>query len=213
MRKPLSRPLPRLPHEYPKLWLAAHLSLTRFLIDHLKNGNDAGDTGWWLRRWNWFWFLAECGLALTWCVFEATTYAWPESIHLVFCLLALWRINEIAYAFYRDGISKLRGEPPASDIQAFERIGMLLRSASGLVVQFAVAYFLLQTGGFKVPFTDFRDALYFSAGTMTSIGQEGQEVQSHIMRLLHIYQAALGILLFALALSIYAGEQKKRDPA
>ncbi len=211
MRKPVSRELSPLPQDYPKLWLLAHLSLTRFLIDHLKEGNDARDTGWWLRLWNWCWCLAECGLALTWCLLEAVPESWPAGIRVLFGVVAVWRINEVAYAFYSDGISRLRGIPPRSDIQGFERVGMLLRSACGLVVQFAVLYFLLDATSFKQHFVDFRDALYFSAATTTSIGQEGQEVQGYIARFLHIYQSALGILLFALALSIYAGGVESRE--
>jgi hypothetical protein len=132
-------------------------------------------------------------------------------IAALFCLVAFWRVNEISYAFYSDGVSKLRGDIPSSDIRSVERVGMLLRSSFGAAVQFAVLYFLLVPEGFKVRFWDFRDALYFSAATMTSIGQEGQEVESRLLRFFHIYQAALGILLFAIALSIYLGEQGKRD--
>lgn len=194
--------------EFPSIWLLAHLSFTRFLIDHFKESSDPSNTGWWLRRWNWGWFAIEFSLAvaLVWISRQSVASSWPELVRVALCLVAFWRINEIAYAFYRDGLSKIRGDADSSDVPMQERVGMLLRSAFGLAVQFAVLYYLLLPAqGFKESFNDFRDALYLSAATMTSIGQEGQEVQSHLMRLLHIYQSGLTIVLFVIALATYVG--------
>jgi hypothetical protein len=121
-------------------------------------------------------------------------------------------VNEIAWAFYSDSVDRLRRELPKSSIKPHERIPMLLRSAIGLVVQFAVLYFcIFPNEGFSKPLHDFRDALYFSATVGTSIGQESQEVTSHFLQLTHIYQAGLSILLLVIALSIYIGEAKDGD--
>ena len=160
------------------------------------------------------WFLIEVSLAcaLCWLTTEKTIIGWPRWIPEVLVLVAFWRVNEIAWAFYTDSVDRLRGKLRNSNIKPYERIPMLLRSAIGLVVQFAVLYYcVVPNEGFSKPLSDFRDALYFSATVGTSVGQESQEVTSHILRVVHIYQAGLGILLLVLALSIYIGGAKDGD--
>ena len=199
---------------FPMLYAVAHLSFTRFIVDHLKDGCSRSCTGKILRRWNAWWFAVELGIActLSWLSTRESIAYWPRGFQEILLLLAFWRINEIAIAFYNDSVDRLRRRRPRSNIKPYERIPMLLRSAVGLVVQFAVIYFFaFPNEGFGKPLCDFRDALYFSATVGTSIGQEGQEVTSQILRLAHVYQSGLGILLLVLALSIYVGGTERRN--
>jgi voltage-gated potassium channel len=201
------------PGTFPLMWLGAHLSFTRFIIDYLKDDLDKAPTGNLLRSWNWGWFIWETILAGSLALLSQTYpvhdwYAFPRQL---LCLCAFWRINEVTYAFYSDGISKVRKQPASSDLLPHQRLPMLLRSYLGLIIQFSVIYFCLFPGeGFKDTLCDFRDALYFSATTLTAIGQEGQEVKNHWLRLAHVYEAASGILLLVFALSIYVGQQVTR---
>lgn len=200
---------------FPWRYLAAHLSFTRFVIDHIKGGQTKQRAGQVLRRWNWLWFLAESTLAimLCWISVRVAVKDWPWWARELLLLIAFWRINEIAWAFYKDSLDRIRGSAQRSDIEPHERVPMLMRSTVGLVVQFSVVYFCAIPGeGFSECLTDFRDALYFSATVATSVGQEGQEVKDHLLRTAHVYQSALSILLLVLALSIYVGDtsQSKR---
>lgn len=194
-------------------FLGAFLSLTRLLIDYFKRSKSEEKSGNCLRNWNFWWFIMELVLcvALIYLPCFSCTEAVPKSMQSLLCFIAFWRINEVAYAFYNDGMSKIKGELATSDLEPYERINMLFRSANGLIVQFAVLYaFLTPLEGFRVSIHDFGSALYFSATTMTSIGQEGQEVQTALMRIFHFYQSALGILLFVLAISVYVSPQQSR---
>ena len=184
------------------------VSLSRLVIDKWKRNRTGWQRGELLLRWNWGWFLSEICLAIVIMAFtvndgsiEALGVLWiPISV------LAFWRVNEIVYAFWNDVADSILKVSTNSGLNHVHRLSMLSRSAAGLVVWFAVLYSALGTGSaFKCPFSDFRDALYFSAVTLFSIGQEGQEVQGHIVRILHVYQGVSGFVLLAVAVAVYVG--------
>jgi hypothetical protein len=126
--------------------------------------------------------------------------------------IAASRINELAYAFYSDSLSKLRGERSKSALKPHERMTMLFKSFIGLSIEFAVIYYFLAfLDDFKNELIDFRHALYFSAATISGIGQEGQEVNGQILRALHVYEGIVGVLLLVLAVSIYVGRAERSE--
>ena len=161
------------------------VSLSRLVIDKWKRNRTGWQRGELLLRWNWGWFLSEICLAI---------------------VIMAFTVNEIVYAFWNDVADSILKVSTNSGLNHVHRLSMLSRSAAGLVVWFAVLYSALGTGSaFKCPFSDFRDALYFSAVTLFSIGQEGQEVQGHIVRILHVYQGVSGFVLLAVAVAVYVG--------
>ena len=109
-------------------------------------------------------------------------------------------------------MSKLRGELSKSALYPHERLTMLLRSLVGLTIQFAVIFFFLSyPGDFQKQLMNFGDALYFSAATISGVGQEGQDVNAVLMRIFHIYEGVTGILLLVLAVGIYVGRADSSD--
>lgn len=207
---------PKTPKGTAIFWglFCALLSLTRFIIALLKRSSTKEQSGEQLRAWNKCWFAWETFLAITLLLVSLTipVSEWYCSVLFALCICAFWRINEIVYAFSADSLSRIRNEEATSNLRPYERIQMLMRSYLGLVVQFAILYFCLTPGqGFAQPLGDFRDSLYFSAITQTAIGQEGQEVKSHWLRLVHVYQSGAGILLLVLAVSIYIDHASRND--
>ena len=199
-------PSPKLPTPILFLILGALLSTTRLIIDRKKRSPTRRQSGDKLRHWNSGWFIFEALLAAALLLISPhySVKNWCSCVIYTLCVIAFWRINEIAFAFYSDSMSKLKQEQSSSDLKPYERVQMLLKSYVGIIVQFAVLYYCLFPGkGFTEEFDDFRDALYFSATTLTAIGQEGQEVCSHWLRAFYDYESASGILLLVVAVSIY----------
>ena len=197
---------------FPKLWLGAHLSLTRFAIDIIKESNFSAVTGRRLRYWNRSWLAVELLFASLLLTVESVNRRMVAESPLADLLLiiAFWRINEVAYAFARDAIDKLHGAPIRSDISAPERMGMLAGSYLGSIVQFATVYFYLFRGcGFNQKLGSFSEALYFSAMSALSGAPEGMEITSPWLQFVHVYQAALSVLLLVIALSVYIGAAKR----
>ena len=190
----------------PKIgWL---LSPSRKLIDLLKQG-DQEHRGNMLRRWSFGLFTSE----LVACVLLMLLARSPSSREVsVFAVLAVIyavsRINETAYAFYRDPLSKEK----KSDLRVGERIRMAMRSYFGLAFNFALLYYFLPVAClFKAPLAGFLEAFYFSGVTLATLGY-GDILPIHwVSRLLALYQVFAGILIVAMAIATYIGERGESD--
>ncbi len=194
-------------------WLL--LAPTRKIIDlrKVRVRDDPMYRGNTLRRWNLRLFYSEIVV----CAALMLLFRGEPSSHLnfsggVLVLYAWSRINEIAYAFYRDPLSQSK----ESDLTANDRIRMAMRSYFGLGFNFAVLYYFLPiTGLFKVGeqshLGSFAESVYYSGVTLATLGY-GDVVPTYwVSRLLALYEVFTGILIIAVAVATYVGRTKDED--
>lgn len=166
-----------------------------------------------LRRWNLRLFYGEivlCAALMLWFKEEP-----PTGLNFVGVVLAFYawsRINEIAYAFYRDPLSQSK----ESDLTVNDRIRMAMRSYFGLGFNFAVLYYFLPiTGLFKVGeqshLGSFAESVYFSGVTLATLGYGDVVPVYWFSRLLALYEVFTGILIIAVAVATYVGRTKDED--
>ncbi|QPB84184.1 hypothetical protein CWC22_014770 [Pseudoalteromonas rubra] len=203
-------------------------SFSRFLIDYWKNRRaDEGEVerkeyrGKVLRAWSKALFIIESFLAVAF-LFGALFFKEVVSNlhiywHYALLFYAYCRVNEIAFAFMRDLLSKLKDKEPHSNIRVYERVLMALRSYFGLALNFSILFyssqviFLLRYDVplFTRPLEGFFDSLYFSVVTITTLGY-GDVHPSHLFsKLLVMYEVFTGLLLLAVAFAIYIGQLEK----
>jgi voltage-gated potassium channel len=192
--------------QLPKLgWL---LSPSRKLIDLLKQGDQA-HRGKMLRRWSFGLFAFELVVCATLMVFVANPSSSEFGVAAVLATIyAASRINEIAYAFYRDPLSKAK----RSNLKVGERIRMAMRSYFGLAFNFALLYYFLPVACmFKAPLASFLEAFYFSGVTLATLGYGDLSPVHWLSRLLALYEVFAGILLVAVAIATYIGDRGAGD--
>lgn len=117
----------------------------------------------------------------------------------------LSRANEIIYAFYRDAIEKLNGEPSRSNLKYGERIQLSLKSYLELIINFASIYILLPPQYFNFKIASYVDALYFSGVTITTLGYGDISPTHPISKFLSIYEVLCGFALIIVSFAIYTG--------
>ena len=184
-------------------WL---LAPTRKIVD-LRNRGDAMRRGAFLRSWNLNHFRFEVVAAVL--LVLASRYfslGVPVYVRLLATLYALSRCNEIAYAFYRDALSRLGAEPAGSDLSAVDRIRMAMRSYVSLGLNFAAIYYFMPVSGlFNKPPTNFFDAIYFSGVTLSTLGYGDILPMRALSKALAMYEVFSGILLVGVAIATYLG--------
>ena len=120
------------------------------------------------------------------------------------------RVNEIAYAFYRDALSRTK----SSDLTVTDRIRMAMRSYFGLAINFAILYYFIPVANlFNNSFGNFLEAFYFSGVTLATLGYGDKLPRHWLSRLLALYEVFTGILIVAVAIATYVGGLSKDDAA
>lgn len=158
-------------------------------------------------------FLAEA----TGSVLLALLCRTPPSRHFTALgtLLLVWaysRINEIAYAFYRDPLTHAK----ESDLSAADRIQMAMRSYFGLAFNFALLYYFAPIDGlFAARASDslasFWEAFYFSGVTLATLGY-GDILPVHwFSRVLSLAEVSLGLLLIVVGIASYLGDVARQE--
>lgn len=194
-------------------WLL--LSPTRKIIDlrKVRVRDDPVYRGNTLRRWNLRLFYGEifvCAALVLW--FRGAPPTGLNFLGGVLIVYAWSRINEIAYAFYRDPLSQSK----ESALKVNDRIRMAMRSYFGLGFNFAVLYYFLPiTGLFRAGeqshLGSFAESVYFSGVTLATLGY-GDVVPTYwVSRLLALYEVFAGILIIAVAVATYVGRTKDED--
>lgn len=192
-------------------WL---FSPTRKWIDIRKRGDEAR-RGQVLRRWSLglFYFELVCLFVLS----AESMLGLLNGEHLLRWLLLIYgwsRCNEIAYAFYRDVLSRLGQEKQGSNLTLPERTLMAMRSFFGLAFNFALLYYYLPLErAFEEPLSGFFEAFYFSAMTLTTVGYGDIIPKAPLVRLFVIYEVFAGILIIAVAIATYIGSSNAEDNA
>lgn len=187
-----------------KLLLGVLFSATRVFIDWWKefDPDKHGDR---LRHWSLGLFILEA----MGCVALALFFTHPATRQvgpLVVVLLAYawWRVNEVAYAFYNDALSRKK----RSNLTNTDRIRMAMRSYFGLAFNFAIAYYFIPVDGlFNEPIGSLWQAFYFSGVTLATLGYGDMHPIHDLSRLLALYEVFAGILILAVAIATYAGDR------
>lgn len=191
-------------------WL---LSPTRKIIDLWKARGDQVHRGNALRRWSLGLFCIEAigCVALILLLDRPPSHAWSV-VGIALVVYAYSRVNEIAYAFYLDPLSRRKD----SDLEARDRIVMAMRSYFGVAFNFAVLYYFLPiTGLFKGPdhsnLGSFTEAFYFSGVTLATLGYGDITPIHAASRLLAVCEVFIGILIIAVAVATYIGGIRGAD--
>jgi hypothetical protein len=166
-----------------------------------------------MRRWN----LGFQTLALIFCVASITHHelGWTiwSGLYWIFGYLALARINELVFAFYRDALSRIERETPRLPLRRSERIGFLAVGYVEIIVQFGIVHLVLQEltyeNAYSKPFAHALDSIYFSGVTITTTGFGDYAPQSLVTRYATLYEAVIGIVFLALALAAYLSADEK----
>ena len=186
------------------------LSPTRKIIDWRTNNISPAQRGKRLRNWNKYLFSFELLLVVILNVISSFPF-WLKWLLLIY---SYSRCNEIAYAFYKDVFSRLKKEKPKSNLNSVDRIKMGIKSYLGLIINFALLYFLIPSVNliycsdfFKMELqcSDFFTWVYFSGVTLTTLGY-GDITPIHLLsQFLVLYEVLVGILLIVVVIATYIG--------
>lgn len=191
-------------------------SPSRWLIDRVKTEDRVirGDR---LRGWSLGLFIYEIVLAILLCI-DRDVPSLPSWIEWPIIVIAVWRINEITWAFYGDALSMVtpikQKEKHRSNLQKDERIRMAMRSIYGLLFNFAVLYYYLPVDkpfkdGYTLP--GFFESMYFSGITLATVGYGDISPTNNWLQFLSIYEVFTGILIIAVAIATYVGGEENED--
>ena len=136
-----------------------------------------------------------------------------ENLLLVAALVWLYpmsRANEIMYAFLGDAIAKVNREDDRSDLRYGDRIGFAFWSYLELVVNFASIYYLMPEKWFDKSLETYREALYFSGVTITTLGYGDFAAQYWMPRLLSVYEVFCGFSLLIVSFTVYVSRGASR---
>jgi ion channel len=203
------------------------VSLTRFVIDIWKDCRPTPESrGALLLGWNAWWLRIEilaCLVLIAWSAQSdkiPTGCAWASIVIFYF---AFSRAFEVSYAFVRDVLDRLGKVQPNTNLTTGQRIVMAFRSYVGLIVDFAVMYFLFPAFSLfrtfdwlpidhdkKFDLKSFFDAVYFSVMTITTTGYGDFAPSVWSTRLLAMWEVLSGLLLIAMALAIYLSTSKEK---
>lgn len=190
------------------------LSPTRKIIDKWKGTRGRAHRTVALRKWSRRLFYFEVGalLALVALCRDPAPGKWTI-VGAPLLLYAISRINEIAYAFYRDPLSPVKD----SNLTAVDRVRMSMRSYFGLGFNFAVLYYfapisgLFNSGSCTRPLEGFTEAVYFSGVTLATLGYGDIVPVSVVSRAVSLAEVFTGILVIAVAVAAYIGGIRKRE--
>ncbi|MHB2241934.1 potassium channel family protein [Pseudomonas monsensis] len=190
------------------------LSPTYFFADYKKSKQLSNQLklGPLIKKFNTIYLIIALLIALALYLYPPTEF-YKKGLGDAFIILAffiIWayplsRANEIIYAFYRDAIEKLNGEPSRSDLKYGERIQLSLKSYLELIINFASIYILLPPQYFAYKITSYSDALYFSGVTITTLGYGDISPTHAISQLLSIYEVLCGFALIIVSFAVYTG--------
>jgi hypothetical protein len=186
------------------------LSPTRLAATLLKyrlKGKEAS----FIRIWTWvFLLLAICEAAVFQFINKTQIFdgkIWPVYV-LVY--LSLSRINEIFYAFLKDGLDRLKNIEPTIPLDAYDRIVLILLSYVEIIIDFSLIYYLSLSKKFTSIVTTMADALYLSAATITTLGGDLSPAQP-LSKFFVIYEVLTGLILILVAFGAYMSGMTRRD--
>ena len=167
-----------------------------------------------LRNWSKSLFLFESALFCVLVLIGWVIGNLPLWAAFITAIYAYSRINEIAYAFLRDPLSKLTEDTPNSDLKPEERVVMAMRSYYGLTLNFSIWFFASQQIGcelfsenlFNKPISSFFDSFYYSVVTITTLGYGDIHPVHWFSKASVIYEVFLGLLLLIVAFAIYMAQ-------
>ncbi|NUY57242.1 hypothetical protein HLG76_11930 [Salinivibrio sp. EAGSL] len=190
------------------------LSPTYFFADYKKSkyGSENKNISPLIKRFNSIYLLIASLIALGLFFYPPTEVYKTElgDAFFWFAMFIVWvyplsRANEIIYAFYRDAIEKLNGEPSRSDLKYGERIQLAVKSYIELIINFASIYMLLPPCYFDNKINSYIDALYFSGVTITTLGYGDISPRYAFPQFLSVYEVLCGFTLIVVSFAVYTG--------
>jgi voltage-gated potassium channel len=156
-------------------------------------------------RWNIAWLSSESVIALALTV--ATAWLGHNAanpwLYRALALVALYRVDEIFYAFFHDASSRLSSAPQRTPLTPAQRINQAMRSYASLTINFAVIAFEFPSDYYYRPIVGFVDALYFSGTTISTLGYGDIKPMRPMSEIFSVYEVFAGILLVVVALGVY----------
>lgn len=165
-------------------------------------------------RWNARWLCVEISISsiLTVCTLldgRNAVYEWLYFLPIV----AIYRVNEISFAFYNDASERLNLSKPRTSLKDAQRIKLAMRSYLSLTLDFAIISFFLPSTYYYHPLKTFVDALYFSGVTIATLGYGDITPIKPISKFFSVYEVFSGVLLVVVALGTYFNRLDSKDSA
>ena len=178
---------------------------TRRIIDWIKDDDQPVPRGDKLRAWSFWLFVGELSAFVFLTLFvqgpPSPMSAW---LYLPLLFWAWSRINEVCYAFYQDALTRTK----RSNLERWERIRMAMRSFFALCFNFALFFYFLPIPDlFNRGLDGFWEAFYFSGVTLATLGYGDISPAHRISQALALWEVLAGILIVAVAIARYAGEE------
>ena len=178
------------------------LSPTRAFAEYLRP-KEAHAAAAFIRSWN-LAFLVVAGA--TWallCAIELGSgrILWLLAFYL--WVLPFSHVNEIFYAFLRDALDRIKGDPESTTLRPYDRVVLVSRSYLEAIVNFGLLYYLAFRDAFTRPLRDAVEAIYFSTITITTVGYGDLAPRQPLPQLLVVYEVLLGIVLIVVAIGTY----------
>lgn len=170
-----------------------------------------------IRNWIYFWL---CYTTLTLFVMNffttpQTTMPCPFIFLLIY--LSISRVHEILYTFISDVFDRIgQSKQGQTELNLAHRVQSLGLSYAELIGKFAILAYLVQmlrhdtnSEAYNKPLSVW-DAVYFSVMTITTTGYGDIVPIYWASKLLSMYEALSGIVLFVFALGVYLGSNPKQ---
>ncbi len=188
----------------PSLAIASYLKHRRILISATR-----------LCCWNTVFHLLAAIFVTTTVFAHCRHFNLPTWTYWLFAVLALSRINELVLAFYGDALDRVNHETPRLALKPSQRVNLLGVGYLETLVQFGILHLAIQSivspTAYNQPFLDSLDSIYFSGITLTTTGYGDLYPVHTAARYLTLYEAIIGIVFLALALSVYLSIERSRE--
>lgn len=139
-----------------------------------------------------------------------------KSIIYIFLIYSFSRINDLFIAFFIDAKEKLNEESKHIEGTRYSRkIELAVKSYFSLIIDYSSIYYILNNilsdGNtfFDKYFNSILDSLYFSAATITSLGDSTIEIKNILIKGLSIYEVFFGMVIVIFNIVIYMNVKKE----
>lgn len=134
----------------------------------------------------------------------------PKIIIYIILLYSFSRINDLFIAFVIDAKEKLNeGCRHIEETKYSRRINLAIKSYFNLIIDYSTIYYILNNilssehTFFDKHFNSILDSLYFSAATITSLGDSTIQINHIFIKALSIYEVFFGMIIVIFTIVIY----------
>ena len=178
------------------------ISPTRAIAEHFKRRESVAAANF-IRGWNLTFLILAIVALFALMVINPSSGRMTSYAYDYLWLIPFSRINEIFYAFYFDGLDRLKGKSQGTALSAYQRIVLVSQCYVEVIINFCIIYYVGFYTDFSKSFRDIIEAFYFSVTSITTVGFGDIAPTGRISQLLVIYEIITGLVLILVALGTY----------